>query len=443
MSPKKNNKQRVAGLPVRAGALFLLRAVLERQQPLDDTLSQSLASSPMGDLAPRDLGFVRAIASSVLRRLGQIDAVLDKFMQKPLPLRANGVRHILRIGAAELLFLKTPPHAAVSVALALAETEKGLAPYKALINAVLRRISREGERQIKKGAGPIANIPDWMVSGWNDQFGAATAQAIAAALCEEAELDISCSGDAEQWAEKLGGRLLPTGSVRVNSSGRIDALPGFEEGAWWVQDAAAALPVRLLGPVADKDVLDLCAAPGGKTMQLVASGARVTAVDRSKNRLKRLEQNLERLHFNAETIVADLVKWQPERRWSHILLDAPCTATGTARRHPDVLHLKHQEDIGRLAALQKSILDRVVDWLEPGGILVFCTCSLEAAEGPEHVQKFLQQNANMEHVPIEAAEIADQSDFVTAQGDLRTLPCHWSGDGGVDGFFSARFRRTF
>ncbi len=442
MNPQKNNNQQVAGLSVRIAALYLVRAVLERRQPFDDTLTQSLSSSQMKELAQRDVGFVRAIVLTVMRRLGQIDAVLDRFVQKPLPLRAMGVRHILRIGAAELLFLKTPPHAAVNTALALAETEKGLLPYKPLINAVLRRISREGERQIKKGGGPTANIPSFLVSEWVAQYGEKKTSAIAEALLEEAPLDISCAADAANWADRLGGELLPTGSVRLKSSGRIDSLPGFEEGAWWVQDAAAALPAHLLGPVAGQEVLDLCAAPGGKTLQLTTMGAAVTAVDRSKNRLKRLAENLERLGQQAEPIVADLVRWEPDRRWRHVLLDAPCSATGTARRHPDVLRLKNEDDIGRLAELQTTILSRVANWLEPGGTLIYCTCSLESREGPAQAEAFLSENPNFERVPISAVEVGGQSEFVTSVGDLRTLPSHWPEKGGLDGFFSARFRRT-
>jgi 16S rRNA (cytosine967-C5)-methyltransferase len=243
------------------------------------------------------------------------------------------------------------------------------------------------------------------------------------------------------WAEKLNAKLLPTGSLRLNASGRIEAMDGFDEGEWWVQDAAAALPTKLLGDVKDRDVLDLCAAPGGKTLSLASRGARVTALDRSGPRLDRLRQNLERLSLSAEIITEDATKFAPERTWDAILLDAPCTATGTARRHPDVLHLKSAADRDRLAALQARLLAHSATLLSVGGTLVYCTCSLEPEEGPKQIEAFLAEHSEFARAPIKADEIGGLAECLTAQGDLRTLPCHLGEEGGLDGFFAARLVR--
>jgi 16S rRNA (cytosine967-C5)-methyltransferase len=330
---------------------------------------------------------------------------------------------------------------AVRQAAARAET----GGYKALVNAVLRRLAREGEALLGASDEARDNVPDWLWVSWQAAYGEATARAIARAHLTEPPLDLSFKGEAETWTG-LGAVLLPTGTVRLSREARsaermVEALPGFEEGAWWVQDAAAALPVRLLGDVTAKTVLDLCAAPGGKTAQLAAAGARVVAVDRAEARLDLLRRNLTRLRLSAETINADAATWRPETPAPAVLLDAPCSATGTIRRHPDVAWLKRPEDVTRMAAAQDRLLQAAVEMTAPGGVLVYCVCSLQPEEGPERIAALLAAGAPVERERIEPAEIGGLAELISPEGDLRTLPCHLAEQGGLDGFFAARLRR--
>ncbi len=271
-----------------------------------------------------------------------------------------------------------------------------------------------------------------------------TAHAIAAANGQEPALDLTVKSDAAGWAEKLGGRVLATGTVRLVAHGNVTALPGFAEGAWWVQDAAAALPVRLFGDVRGLRVADLCAAPGGKTAQLAAAGAHVTAVDRAPARVERLRQNLARLSLAAEIVCADVEKWTAEP-FDAVLVDAPCSSTGTIRRHPDVPWLKRESDIISLAGLQRRLMAHAATLLRPGGTLVFCTCSLEPEEGVAVVADLLARDNSLQRRPITAAEVFGHDEFITADGDLRTLPCHFPDAdlrfAGVDGFYAARLQK--
>jgi len=276
---------------------------------------------------------------------------------------------------------------------------------------------------------------------WTAAYGAATARAIAAANRSEPALDLTVKRDPKHWAEKLGGRVPPTGSVRLVATGAVSALPGFAEGAWWVQDAGASLSVRLLGDIRDRRVADLCAAPGGKTAQLALAGAHVTAVDRARARLQRLRDNLARLALKAEIVAADVEKWSADP-FDAVLLDAPCSATGTIRRHPDVPWLKNAEDIVKLSALQRRLLDRAVALTKPGGTLVYCTCSLEPDENEAIVADLLARTPHVRRAPIAAAEVFGCAQFISKEGDLRTLPCHFpdsdSRFAGIDGFYAAR-----
>jgi 16S rRNA (cytosine967-C5)-methyltransferase len=276
---------------------------------------------------------------------------------------------------------------------------------------------------------------------WTACYGGTTARAIAAANRAEPALDLTVKSNPEHWAEKVGGRVLATRSVRVIATGAVSALPGFAEGGWWVQDAGAALPVRLLGEVRGRRVADLCAAPGGKTAQLALAGAHVTAVDRARARLQRLRDNLARLALKAEIIAADVEEWSAEP-FDAVLLDAPCSATGTIRRHPDVPWLKNAEDIVKLSALQRRLLDRALALTKPGGTLVYCTCSLEPDENEAIVADLLARAPNVRRTPIAAAEVFGCAEFISKAGDLRTLPCHFpdsdSRFAGIDGFYAAR-----
>jgi len=421
----------------RQAALELLGAVLTRQTPLDQALGESRA---LAALEPRDRAFARLLTATALRRLGQIDDIVGRLLERPLPARAVAVRDVLRIGATQLLFLGTPPHAAVDTAVVLVE-RAGHPAMKGLVNAVLRRVAREGVALLAAQDAPRLDTPAWLRQSWTDAYGAATARAIAEAHQREAPLDLSVKRDAEGWAKRLEARILPTGSLRRAPGGAIEELPGYDEGEWWVQDAAAALPARLLGDVAGAAVADLCAAPGGKTAQLAAAGARVAAVDRSAERLKRVRDNLARLKLAAECVTADAAAWRPPAPLPFVLLDAPCTATGAIRRNPDVPHLKTPQDVERMAAMQDRLLAHAVKLLAPGGVLVYCVCSLEAQEGPARIAKLLESGVPVARRKVLASEIGGLEQCVTQEGDLRTLPCHLPEQGGLDGFYAARLVR--
>ncbi|MEW5962117.1 MAG: transcription antitermination factor NusB [Pseudomonadota bacterium] len=429
-------------------AVDVLEAVLLRAVPLDEALAYALAEGRGKALSFRDRAFVRLLVMTVLRRSGELDAVLAGFLSKPLPKDQRRLPLILRTAAAQLLVLGTKPHAAISLAVDQCRRDRRAHRFNKLANAVLRRAAAEGAAILAAAGGPQRNIPDWLVRRWQAHYGAETATRIAIASLGEAPLDISVKSDATGWAERLGGMLLSTGSIRLSGSGHVEELPGYADGAWWVQDAAAALPARLLGSVAGMSVLDLCAAPGGKTAELAAAGARVTALDISDTRLGRLRSNLARLGLDAELVAADATRWAPGRTFDAVLLDAPCTATGTIRRHPDILHSKREADVARLGELQRRLLDRAVHLVAPGGLLVYATCSLEPEEGEQQVAALLTRDAGLEHVPITTAEttaLGWPPEWVSPTGNLRTLPFHTpvgaAPGTGMDGFFAARIRR--
>ncbi len=427
-------------LAPRALAVDLLSAVLRRQRPLDDVFDARIAGSA---LEGRDRGFVRLLVATTLRRLGQIDALIALMLNRPGTLKPP-VHDLLRLGVAQLLFLGTPPHAAVNTTVALTGAEPQTLPYKKLVNALMRRLGREGATLIAGQDPAHLNTPRWLWDSWEAAYGPETARAIAEAHLREAPLDFTLKipAEAATWAERLEAEILPTGSVRRAAGGAVPELPGFAEGQWWVQDAAAALPAALLGPVLGRRVFDLCAAPGGKTAQLAAAGAQVVAVDRAAARLVRLESNLARLGLQVETVTADASQWQPGATADAILLDAPCSATGTIRRHPDIPHLKSQADVSKLATLQKRLLAHAVTLLKPGGMLVYTVCSLQPEEGPAQIAALLQSGAPMARRAVQAAEIGNLEGAITAEGDVRTLPPHLSEKGGMDGFYVARLVRT-
>ncbi len=431
------------GLEARLAAHALLAAVTDGRRAFDEALAEEIARGSLKSASTPDRGFARAIAATALRHLGEIDRLIASLLATPLPKRAGATRTILRCVAAELVFLDVKPHAAVDLAVEAASRDNGARHFKSLVNALSRRLAREGKTRLEGLDRERASLPPWLWESWTHAYGEARTRAIVAAQWREPPLDLSVKDETERalWAERLGAEILPTGQLRLEAGGRIEELAGFAEGAWWVQDAAAALPARLLGEVRGLDVLDLCAAPGGKTLQLAASGARVTALDRSAPRLDRLRQNLARMNLEAAIVVADAVKWAPGRQWPAILLDAPCTATGTARRHPDVIHLKTQADRDRLAGLQSRLLAHAADLLAPGGRLVYGTCSLEPEEGERQLEAFLAAHADFARLPIAAVELGGLGELVTAAGDLRTLPCHLTEKGGLDGFYAARLVR--
>jgi 16S rRNA (cytosine967-C5)-methyltransferase len=420
------------GLPSRKAALAIVTGVLRQRRPLDAQLDA------LKSLEARDAGFARALASQTLRHFGELDAVVRLLVPKPLaPHKAGPASEILLLGACELLILKVPAHAAVDAANRLAAADGKAVHFKALINAVLRRLAREGEALRAGLDGVRLNTPDWLWQRWLDQYGEDTARDIAAANQREAPLDIFLKNPDAIAPE---GTPLFGHSRRLTEAGAVESLPGFADGNWWVQDAAASLPVQLLGDVAGKSVIDLCAAPGGKTMQLAARGAQVMAVERDATRLARIGENLARTGLTA-TLVQDDAR-DVTHRAPFVLIDAPCTATGTIRRHPDLPWIKGAADVTACMSGAYEILESGAAIVEPGGILVFAVCSLEREEGEEQIEHFLDAHPEFARAPIRADEVFDHAEWITAQGDLRTLPSHLSEFGGMDGFYAARLRRN-
>lgn len=426
-------------LLTRALALRLLVAVLDRGHLLDDAFERAVADA---GLAPRDRAFLRRLVTVTLRRLGQLDDVIGRFLDRPLKGSAMRISHILRLGAAQLLFLDTPPHAGVATMVELAGRERSpaLRRLKGLVNAVLRKVAQDGPAIAAAQDAARLNTPDWLWQSWAERFGPETARAAAAAILDEPWLDLTLhpKADVVDLTARLDAVTSPTDGLRLEPGGRISDLPGFDEGLWWVQDAAAALPARVLGAQAGERVLDLCAAPGGKTAQLAAAGAQVIAVDQSPARLDRVRSNLERLNLSADLVAADAGALAIDAPVDRVLLDAPCTATGTLRRHPDGKWTKRAEDVAAMAAVQARLLDAAVRYLKPGGTLVYCVCSLEAAEGPDRIAQLLASSAPVERAPIAANEVCGLAEIILPVGDAQTLPHH---AGGMDGFFISRLRR--
>src|SRR5262245_56846893 len=430
------------GFATRRIACDILEGVLRRHRPLDDELEQRAAQPDFATLPHRDRALVRTLVAMVLRRLGTLRHLLGRWLK--LPAGAPRVETALLVGAAQILWLDVADHAAVDLAVRLVQADRRAARYAGLVNAVLRRVTREGAQLLTTVDTTTRDTPEWLMARWEKNYGATTARAIAVASAQEPGLDLTVKNDPQHWAGVLGGRVLPTGSVRAIVHGPISQLPGYATGAWGVQDAAAALPAKLMGNPRGLAVADLCAAPGGKTAQLAAAGARVIAVDRAPERLERLRQNLSRLQLSAETVAADATQWQAGP-FDAVLLDAPCSSTGTIRRHPDIPWLKHAADIAALAALQRRLAAQAAQLTKPGGILVYCSCSLEPEEGIEIVRDLLHSTPGLARRPISPDEVYGYGEWLTADGDLRTLPCHLpdpdSRMAGLGGFYAARLQK--
>jgi len=442
---------RADGIAARLRAFDVLDLVLEQGKTLEEAFdaAQRGKTGKQGPHSDRDSAHARMMVLTVLRRLGQIDALLNRFLTRKPSGKGRAALTLLRLGAGQILFMETPPHAAGSTALAVAD-KRNLAGFKGLVNAVLRKVAAAAQSVQTQDPARL-NMPDWLWSACADAYGKPTARELGVAHLVEAPLDLTVKGgDASAWVEKLGGALLPTGSVRLWNAGDVRKLPGYRDGAWWVQDAAAALPVKLLiGAMKNPGsghVGDLCAAPGGKTAQLAAAGFRVTAVDSSAPRLDRLRENLERLSLKAEVVQADALTWKPDDLLDGLLLDAPCSATGTVRRHPDLPWRKGGWDRDKLTTLQKSMLLHAVRLVKPGAPLVYATCSLLPEEGEEVVEAAMTEDPSLILDPVGADELTYLPEALREGGLVRTLPSFWqqrSGNrrGGMDGFFIARFRR--
>jgi 16S rRNA (cytosine967-C5)-methyltransferase len=434
----------VAGLAARRIATAILDGVIRRKRPLDDQLEGKDAYLGIERLADRDRALVRRLVATALRRRGTLRHLVDLQLARGWPADAPLIESILLIGASQILFLDVPDHAAVDLAVRLAQADRHGARYSGLVNAVLRNIARAGTGVLADLDVAALDMPAWLFDRWTRHYGEPAARAIAAINAQEPALDLTVKGDADSWAQRLRGRVLPTGTVRAAVHGPVSMLPGFQEGAWWVQDAAAALPVQLFGDLTGKRVVDLCAAPGGKTAQLALAGAAVTAVDRSGPRLNRLRDNLQRLGLSAEVVIADATEWNAEP-FDAVLVDAPCSSTGTIRRHPDIPWLKQENDITALANLQRRLIDRAVALTKPGGTIVYCTCSLEPDEGETIVAGLLERDSRVRRAPLAPAEVFGLSALITADGDLRSLPSFLPDPdpqmAGLDGFFAARLTR--
>lgn len=417
------------GLASRRAALEILQAIVLRHQSFDTQFGTRCRH-----LSPQDRAFVQKLVMTGLRQYAALKARSLAFLEKPFPPKFAAAEWLLLLGCIQLE-AGVPPHAAVNTSLQLAE-ELRLQPVKGVLNAILRRLLREGPPLT-----PACNLPDWWRERWEQHYGTDTTRAILQACSEPPTLDLTLrSPDATPLPE--GERLSPI-NLRLTDAANPDQLPGYAEGQWWVQDIAATLPARLLGDLNHKQVIDVCAAPGGKTAQLIAAGATVTAIDRSAKRLERLKSNLQRLQMQATVIATDALNWEPEAPADAILLDAPCTATGTLRRHPDMPFLRNQGDLTELTALQSALLDRCWQWLKPGGTLVYATCSLEPEEGEDQLQAFLKRTSDAAIRPITAEELpAFAASSLTHGGWLRCLPTDFAEGGGMDGFFIARLVKS-
>jgi 16S rRNA (cytosine967-C5)-methyltransferase len=431
------------GLAARVAAARAVAEALTSSRPLDERLAAE-PTLHKGGLDARDRAFARSIATVALRRLGTIRKALARRLEKGMPKR-GALEWTLIVAAAQILFLDTPDHAAVDLAVKAARAEAASAPFAALANAVLRAIARDRD-EILASSDPLDDdTPAWLAQRWRATYGERVARLIAAAHRSEPTLDLSVKSDAFGWAERLQGIVLPTGSVRLDTHAPVVELQGYGDGEWWVQDAAAAMPARLLRPSPGMRVVDLCAAPGGKAAELAAAGVDLTTVDRSAERLKLLAANFERLRLTSEIVVADAIAFDAPP-FDAVLLDAPCSATGTIRRHPDVAWIKRPGDLLALVKLQAELLDKAIALARPGGAIVYCVCSLEPEESEAQITALLRRNPDVRRLAVTPEEIGGTDECLSPAGDLRTLPCHLWGDNprrsGLDGFFAARLVKT-
>ena len=412
------------GLAVRLCAQRLLGAVIETSTSLDGLTDDDHGHPQYRALEMRDRSLVRAILSSALRHRGTVSAFLARLLDKPLPENAKSLSHLLHVAAAQILFLDVPDHSAVDLAVEAARADPRNGRFASLVNALLRRMSREKNEILPTLLADSRDVPDWFWDALRMQYGERKAGHILAMHRIEAPVDFTVKSSPAHWAATLGGIVVPGGTVRVEKlETSVPALPGFAEGQWWVQDAAAGIPARLLGDIKGKTALDLCAAPGGKTAQMAHAGADVTAVDLSASRLKRLNSNMARLGLTVKTWQGDAFDFNPGALFDAVLLDAPCSSTGTIRRHPDVAWTKSPQDVAKLAALQFKMLTKAAEFVKPGGVLVFSNCSLLAEEGEHIAMRAASEIGALEPFPVTASELPGMEALATREaGSARRPP---------------------
>ncbi|WP_409361245.1 RsmB/NOP family class I SAM-dependent RNA methyltransferase [Bartonella heixiaziensis] len=445
------SEKHVPGLAIRQVCVRLLGAVLDKHASLSGLTDNEHGHPQYLGLSHRDRLLCRAILAAALRHRGQISAALSRFLSRPLPSQAFSLQHLLHISAAQILYLDIPDHATIDLAVRVAKIDPRLRRFSGVVNALLRNVAREAG-VLRQQAPVIEGVPAWFGQLLVSTYGAKKADQILAIQSVEPPLDLTVKSDSVGWAKRLGGVALPNDSVRLsNLDCAVSDLPGYRQGAWWVQDFAAALPACLLGNIRGKRVADLCASPGGKTAQLALQGADVTAVDMSANRLKRLNENMERLHFSVRTWQGDVRNFHPDQLFDAVLLDAPCSSTGTIRRHPDILWTKSMDDVVKLAALQYDLLLAAIALVKKDGRIVFSNCSLAREEGEDLVEKILSACGDIVLEPICKEEMGALAHLLSSTGTLRTTPadfCHKNFDAekkmllGMDGFFAARFRKV-
>lgn len=441
-SPAEQGKP---GLAARKAAARLLATVTESGASLDGLLDPVGGNPAFTGLGPQDRLLVRAILLSALRHLRVIDTFIDELVASPLPEGAKALRQLLRVGATQILFLDVPDRAAVDLAVSLADGDPRNRRFAGLVNALLRRIGREKESRLPELLAITPPFPDWFVSRIQEAYPRQT-DPILKMLAAPPAIDLTVKADPEIWAARLGGTVLPTGTVRIaRPQGPVTAFEGFEEGAWWVQDAAASIPAQLFSRLEGREIVDLCAAPGGKTAQLAHGGARVTACDQSANRLERLRGNLARLGLDADTRLMRAQDLIAPEGFDGVLVDAPCSSTGTVRRHPDIPYTKGPDDIVRLARVQRTLLDHAAGLVRPGGELVFSNCSLDPLEGEEMVAGFLADHPAWQIKPVESGRWPGLEAAITEQGEVRTHPAMLAHDdpaqAGLDGFYAVILTR--
>ena len=426
-------------LDSRVASFYILKKILDEGNTIEgalDSLSHKINMS--------DRGFIRHLVTTTIRRLGQLDKIINHMTKTKLGNTQMAVRHVLRLGITQLLFMEVPAYAAVDSSVGMIETKlsKKLQYLKNPVNAILRNVDRDREQLLKKFGNTRLNFPKWLLKSWDARFGNAIVKEMIAVCLEEAPLDITIKLQlkSEDWANSLQGKVVRENTVRLEKSGKINDLAGYHEGEWWVQDITATLPASLLGAKEDDTLWDLCAAPGGKTAQSAAKGIAVTAVDMSHKRLKRLEENMKRLNLNVDVITSDVLNFKPSVKADYILLDAPCSSTGTVRRHPEILHSRQPQEVKELVNLQSEMLDHVSSIMKKGSILVYSVCSMEQEEGPDQINALLQRDRSLKRKEILKEELVGLEQAILETGDVQTLP-HFI-EGGMDGFFIARLEKT-